>query len=194
MTHYHHQSSSDKKAYLEGKERREALPPEAVLDLVTFGDSGRVLDLGAGTGYLTLPAAERTEGRVYALDRDREMLELIEARAAQDSLTNIQTIEGEMNQLPFAEASVEVVLASLVLHEAPSLAPVLEEVQRVLVPGGSLVIVELENNSSHAHNAPRVSPEQMEEAVSRVGLHVTGHSFPASGFYTTTAIKNQIDY
>ncbi|WP_022795100.1 class I SAM-dependent methyltransferase [Marinococcus halotolerans] len=189
MTHCHHHSSSEKRGYLDGKERRRALPPEKVLELVKFGASSRVLDLGAGTGYLTLPAAEKTQEQIYAFDRDPEMLELIEIKADKASLTNISTVKGEMDQLPFAEASVEVVLASLVLHEAPSLGAVLGEVQRVLVPGGSLVIVELEDDSSSTHKAPRVSPEQMEEAVSRASLHVTGCSFHAAGFYTIIAEK-----
>lgn len=189
MTHHHHHSSSEKRGYLDSKERRTALPPEKVLELVKLGTSSRVLDLGAGTGYLTLPAAEKTQGEVYAFDRDPEMLELIEMKAGKASHTNISIVKGEMNQLPFAEASVEVVLASLVLHEAPSLGAVLEEVQRVLVPGGRLVIVELENDSSNTHKAPRVSPEQMEEAVSRASLHVTDRSFPAAGFYALIGEK-----
>lgn len=190
MTHHHyHHSSAETKAYLDGKEQREALPPEKVLESISFGASDRVLDLGAGTGYLTLPAAEKTKGWVYAFDRDPEMLELIETKAGKASLTNIGTVQGEMDQLPFSDASVEVALASLVLHEALSLAPVLEEVQRVLVPGGSLVIVELIDSPSNSHKAPRVSPEQMKEEVSRAGLLATGCSFPASGFYTVIAEK-----
>ena len=160
-----------------------------MLELVKFGVSSRVLDLGAGTGYLTLPAAEKTQGQVYAFDRDPEMLELIEIKAEKASLTNISTMKGEMNQLPFAEASVEVVLASLVLHEAPSLGAVLEEVQRVLAPGGSLVIVELEDTSSHARNAPSVSPEQLEEAVKRAGLQQAKLFFLGGNFYILTSEK-----
>lgn len=190
MTHHNHHRSSEKRAYLDGKERRAALPPDKVLELVKFGAPGRVLDLGAGTGYLTLPAAENTRGQVYAFDHDPKMLELIEMKADKASLTNISTVKGEMNQLPFADASMEVILASLVLHEAPSLDQVLKEVQRVLVPGGSLVIVELEDNPSSTHKAPRVSIQQMEEAVARAGLLTTGRFFPAPGFYTLTAAKD----
>ena len=88
-----------------------------------------------------------------------------------------------MNELPFSDASVEVVLASLVLHEALSLESVLEEIQRVLLPGGRLMIVELEASLSTSHKAPRVS---MKEAVKRVGLQRIKLFFPTDNFYILT--------
>ncbi|WP_176967704.1 class I SAM-dependent methyltransferase [Marinococcus luteus] len=175
---------------MEGKERWEALPPEKVLESISFGAYDHLLDLGARTGYLTLPAAEKKQGQIYAFDRDPEMLELIETKADKASPANITIVQGEMNELPFSDASVEVVLASLVLHEALSLESVLEEIQRVLLPGGRLMIVELEAFPSTSHKAPRVSLKQMKEAVRRVGLQRIKLFFPTDNFYILTSEKN----
>lgn len=105
-------------AKLESSERRAANPPEPLLDKLDLRDSLSLLDLGAGTGYLTIPAAERTRGTIFALDIEPRMLDVIRGKAEARQLHNIQTLLGQLENIPLEMKSVDRVVASLVLHEA----------------------------------------------------------------------------
>ncbi|MBC8844252.1 class I SAM-dependent methyltransferase, partial [Escherichia coli] len=112
------------------------LSPEGFLQAMPIGKTASILDLGAGTGFLTIPAAKLVDNTVFALDLDAKMLELIESKAKEAGLANVETLEASMDDIPLEANSVDVVLASLVLHEADSLADVLREVSRVVKTGG----------------------------------------------------------
>ncbi|WP_276355754.1 class I SAM-dependent methyltransferase [Cohnella caldifontis] len=105
-------------AKLESPERRAASPPEPLLDKLDVRDPFSLLDLGAGTGYFTLPAAERTSGIVFALDIEPRMLDIIRSKAEERELNHIQTLQGQLENIPLEKEAVDRVLASLVLHEA----------------------------------------------------------------------------
>lgn len=91
--------------------------------------AGRVLDLGAGTG-----ATDFGERDVVDLDPVVEMLELSQVR---------QRVAGIGERLPFADSSFDGVFSGFVFRNLTSVSAVLGEIQRVLRPGGSAVIVDL---------------------------------------------------
>ncbi|MGI8805235.1 MAG: class I SAM-dependent methyltransferase [Thermoleophilaceae bacterium] len=105
------------------------------------GASGRFahgLEIGAGTGYfsLNLLAAGVLE-RAVATDISRGMLERLE-RSADDLGLSVETREAEAAELPFADASFDLVLGHAVLHHLPDLDAAFAEFRRVLRPGGTL--------------------------------------------------------
>lgn len=108
-------------------------------------DGDTVLDLGCGSGIDSILAARRTgpSGRVLALDFLPEMLERTAAAAAEAGLTNVETVEGEMEAIPLADASVDVVISNGVLNLSPRKARALAECARVLRPGGELCVADL---------------------------------------------------
>lgn len=110
-----------------------------------FGDA--VLDVGCGTGTLLIEAAKRVgpSGSAHGLDRSPEMLAHARRKAAKQSVTAI-FVEGSADDLPFPDASFDVVLCTLMLHHlpAPMQATALVEMRRVLRPGGRIVIVDLQ--------------------------------------------------
>ena len=57
---------------LDNPERRKLLPPHKLLELLEIQDNDILIDLGAGTGYFTIPAASLTRNKVYALDVNRK--------------------------------------------------------------------------------------------------------------------------
>ncbi|RCW63337.1 class I SAM-dependent methyltransferase [Saliterribacillus persicus] len=75
MDHSHCKHSKGKVSYLESPERRKEFSPEQLLNMIPLKETDNVLDFGAGTGYFTIPMAEKTKGNVYALDIDAAMLE-----------------------------------------------------------------------------------------------------------------------
>ena len=102
-----------------------------------IGPSDRILDLGCGTGIVARLLHERLGGatRIAGLDANAGMLEMARRVAPQ-----LQWHEGNAMQLPFADASFELVVCQQMLQFVPDRAAALREVRRVLVPGGRLVL------------------------------------------------------
>jgi len=102
----------------------------------------RCVDLGIGDGLLTLLLAERAEV-VCAVDRDQEMLDQLAMRAHRKGLENIQTVHGEIEDLPLADASFDLAVFSQALHHAADPLRALKEARRILEPGGSVLVLDL---------------------------------------------------
>jgi arsenite methyltransferase len=104
-----------------------------------------VLDLGCGAGIDSVLAARRTgpTGRVIALDFLPEMLERTSEAAVEAGLSNIQTLEAEMEAIPLSDASVDHIISNGVINLSPRKRRALAECARVLRPGGKLSISDL---------------------------------------------------
>ena len=114
---------------------------DQILERAAIGADDEVLDIGSGTGLLTLPAADRAS-RVWALDISHRMGDYLSAKAKSAGLTNIEAIEASAVSLPLVDDSVNVVVSNYCFHhlDAEGKATALSEVARVMVPGGRLVI------------------------------------------------------
>jgi arsenite methyltransferase len=104
-----------------------------------------ILDLGCGGGIDTILAARRTgaAGRVIALDFLPEMLARTAAAAAEAGLTNVETVDGELEAIPRPDASVDLIISNGVINLSPRKARVMAECARVLRPGGRLCVSDL---------------------------------------------------
>lgn len=110
--------------------------------LLQLAPRGRYADLGIGDGLLTLMLSEVAKS-VTAVDISPEMLAQLRARAAKQGITNIETVEGEIEDLPLPDGSFDVVVLSQALHHAVHPARALSEARRILVPGGRLLVIDL---------------------------------------------------
>jgi arsenite methyltransferase len=113
--------------------------PTAVADLHP-GET--VLDLGSGAGADVLISARRvgTTGRAYGLDMTDEMLELARRNAAEAGAENVEFLKGYIEQIPLADASVDVVISNCVINLASDKTRVFAETARVLRPGGRFAV------------------------------------------------------
>jgi ubiquinone/menaquinone biosynthesis C-methylase UbiE len=108
---------------------------------VVPGVSGRVLEIGSGTG-LNLPYYDAAKvERVFALDPSPEMHALAAPRIAESGL-QVESLTAGAESIPLDAASVDTVLLTYTLCTIDGPIPALEEMRRVLRPGGRLVFAE----------------------------------------------------
>lgn len=112
-----------------------------ILELAGLDAEDRVLDIGAGTGLLALAAAPKVR-KVSALDISPAMCGRLRAKVARLPRSNIDVLVGNATDLPLGDRSADVVLSNYCFHHVcdADKRRALDEVRRVLRPGGRLVI------------------------------------------------------
>lgn len=129
---------------LDNPERRKVLPPEQILQDFGIGEDDVVLDVGAGTGYFSIPAARMTRAEVYALDVEPQMLQILNEKIKAEQVSGILPMEAKMEEIPLPDGYVDKVIASLILHETGDLSNTLDEFFRVMKQGGRALIIDWE--------------------------------------------------
>jgi arsenite methyltransferase len=104
-----------------------------------------VLDLGCGAGTDLLIAAQMTgpTGRVIGIDMTASMVDRARAGATEMALGNVELHESLIEALPIEDASVDVVISNGVIDLVPDKDAVLDEIDRVLRPGGRLQLADV---------------------------------------------------
>ena len=99
-----------------------------------------VLDVGSGAGTDSLVAAQMVgpEGRVTGIDMTAGMLAKARAAAAALGAANVEFVEGEVEALPFADGTFDVIISNGVIDLIPDKDSVFSEIHRVLRPGGRI--------------------------------------------------------
>jgi ubiquinone/menaquinone biosynthesis C-methylase UbiE len=117
---------------------------DAILEAAALAGDNVIVDVGCGTGLVTLPAAGRVRTAI-GIDASATMLERLRTHAAAAGIVNVRLIHGDMRRLPLADASVDVVVSCYAFHhlsdDGKELAAA--EAFRVLRPGGRFVTVDM---------------------------------------------------
>lgn len=116
----------------------------AAVKSVNLKPTDDVLDCACGTGDLSLAFAKAGARSVVGLDFTREMLDYAEIKRDNANASNTTFIEGDAMQLPFDDASFDVVSIAFGIRNVTDPTKCIAEMFRVLRPGGKLVILEFD--------------------------------------------------
>jgi ubiquinone/menaquinone biosynthesis C-methylase UbiE len=108
--------------------------------------TGQVLDLGCGAGHLSFALAPQV-ARVIAVDPSPQMLATVRQAAAARGLAQIDTCEAPAEALPLADASIDLVATRYSAHHWTRLDAALQEMHRVLKPGGHVLVIDVEGEA-----------------------------------------------
>lgn len=123
------------------------LHPERILARFDIRPGMIVADFGAGGGYFSIPAARKVgeNGKVYAIDIQKEALSIIKSKAALEHLLRIETIWADLESSAGSHLpanSVDFVIIANILFQSEKKENVLREASRVLRSGGQLAVLE----------------------------------------------------
>ncbi len=158
----------------EYKDRDRKLQIGRVMDLLSIEAGKSIADIGAGSGWFTVRAAERvgSGGKVYAEDINPEAIRAISTRAQQQKLGNIQTIQGTPDDPKLARDSVDAVLLLKVYHEIAHTDVFLRNLKPALRPGAKVGIIDRNGNGAdHGLNEPVVVSEMAAAGFHRVARY-----------------------
>jgi ubiquinone/menaquinone biosynthesis C-methylase UbiE len=134
--------------FLDSNSRRKMQPPDEVIKRSGIKRGMTILEIGCGSGAYTtfIARAVGDKGIVHALDIQPKMLQQLQSKLDKDENKDIHNIKlklGSAYELPFPDHSIDLVCMITVLQEIPDRLKALNEVKRVLKPGGTLAITEL---------------------------------------------------
>jgi SAM-dependent methyltransferase len=159
--------------WLERHERIQEENPELALKLLQIKPGMVIADVGAGSGFYTRRLAQRTgpHGKVYAVDIQQPMLDLLVRSTEETGLRNIVPVLGEPADPKLPSGTFDLILMVDVYHELSQPQRVLSHLRRALKPEGRLVLLEFRKEDP---TVPIREEHKMSVAEAKVELEAEG--------------------
>lgn len=167
--------------WLERPEREEEEKVTKLLKNLDLQTSDVVADIGAGSGYHVFRMAPKlTDGKVYAVDIQQEMLDVMQSKVEEDGVENVILIKGEEKTTNLPPNSVDKILMVDVYHEFSYPREMVASMKSALKPDGSIYLIEYRREDDWV---PIKTVHKMTEAQAI-------KEFKAAGFYLDKNIGN----
>jgi len=164
-------------SWLERPEREKEEHTSRLLPPLKIKPGDHVVDLGAGSGYYTLRLSPMVgeNGKVYAVDIQQEMLNIIARRAKKFRLANVELVKNTEKELKLKENTIDLFLMVDVYHELSYPYETTVDMVKALKPGGRLVFVEfrLEDDNVPIKLVHKMSEKQVLKEMS---IHPLRHA------------------
>jgi ubiquinone/menaquinone biosynthesis C-methylase UbiE len=169
--------------WLEREEREAEEAPTRALTIMQVTPGSTVADIGAGSGYFTtrLSRLVGPNGKVYANDIQRGMLDLLRQRVERERLSNVTPVLGEPADPKLPAASIDLALMVDVYHELSDPQTMLANIKKALKPGGRLVLVEYKGEDP---SIPILPSHKMTVAQAKMEVEPEG--------YTLTTVNSNL--
>lgn len=159
--------------WMERPTRETAELPGRVVRALELRSTDVVADIGAGTGYFTFRISPQVPlGRVYAVDIDPQMLDIIRARMQEEGVDNVVPVRGTVTDpnLPRAEVDVALIVFSYPQFSHPY--EMMRHIYEALRPGGRVVLVEYRGEDSTIPIEPifKLTEEQARKELEAIGF------------------------
>ncbi|SDM78180.1 Methyltransferase domain-containing protein [Halogranum gelatinilyticum] len=159
-----HTFDVDRAANLEDESRYRFCSREELLSLLDVDATATVADLGSGTGFYTDDVAPYVD-ICYAVDVQSEMHDLYREKGLPET---VETVTANVEDLPFADDSLDVAYSTMTYHEYQS-PDALAELARVLRPGGRLVTVDWSADGEGSDGPPRAERFDLGDVTAQLG-------------------------
>ncbi|HZA56754.1 MAG TPA: class I SAM-dependent methyltransferase [Candidatus Udaeobacter sp.] len=138
-----------KQCAYEGFSRDEWQQPKRVIESLQIRPGDHVADLGAGSGYFTFDLAKAVGpgGKIYAVDIDRDMTDLLAKRAKEEGANNVDVILAKPEDPLLPAASVDLILSVDAYHHIPNRVNYFSNLRKYLRPDGRVGIVEFDRRA-----------------------------------------------
>lgn len=159
--------------WLERPTRERQERTDLLIERLPLSPGDVVADIGAGTGYFSIPIAKRVpQGRVLAVDIQQEMLEIIERRQRNGAPANIETVLGTISDPNLPASTVDLILLVDAYHEFSHPHEMGTAMADALKPGGKLILVEYRAEDSAVPIKPlhKMSERQAIDEMRAIGL------------------------
>ena len=162
---------------------------QRIIDLVATQTVQHALDAGCGAGHTAVGIAPHV-GDVVAFDLTPTMLEQVTRLAAERGLTNVTTQRGDVEALPFDNASFDLVVSRYSAHHWPHPQEALNEIARVLKPGGQFILSDIVAPEDPAQDTFLQALELLRDPS-----HVRDHSVTQwQAIFTGAGLRPEVDY
>lgn len=184
---------------LEDPERLSWLPLAEVLAQLRITAGMKVADVGAGTGYFSLPLALAVgaSGHVFAVDLQPEMLDLLQGKlSSPDAPRNISLHQSPASLIALPDASVDLVFYANVWHEIDAHDAAWREARRIVVPGGRIAVVDWRKDKTSPPGPPqehRISAEAVAGFLQAKGCrNVSWQNVGAFGYLAIAELPSAV--
>lgn len=176
--------------WLERETRLEEEQPYQVIETMGLENGDVVADIGTGTGYFARKIAKviAPDGKVYGVDIQPEMIEMLKEYCAKEGVTNVEPVLSTPTDPLLPKEGIDWIILTDVYHEFQEPAPMLAKMRESLKPDGRVALLEyrLEGDSAkHIKIEHRMSPEQVKAEWLPAGfeLVVTHEFLPHQHFF-----------